>query len=49
MKLPIQFSSVAHEIAALLGKVFGKDAQNGYVKHPTFCIALDTSTGWKQS
>ena len=46
-KLPLQFFGVAHEIAASLGKVLGKDSQNCYFKDPKFYIALDTSRGWK--
>ena len=46
-KLPLQFFGVAQEIAASLGKVLGRDAQNSYFKDPRFCIALDTSTGWE--
>lgn len=46
-KLPLHFFGVAQEIAASLGKVLGKDAQNTYFKDPKFCIALDTSVGWK--
>ena len=46
-KLPLQFFGVAHEIAATLGKVLGKDAQNSYFKDPRFYIALDTSLGWE--
>ena len=46
-KLPLQFFGVAQEIVASLGKVLEKDAQNYYFKDPRFCIALDTSLGWK--
>ena len=46
-KLPLQFFGVAHEIAASLGKVLGKDSQNCHFKDPRFCIALDTSKGWE--
>jgi hypothetical protein len=44
-KLPIQFSSVFHEIAASLDKFLEKDAQNGYFKDPRFCVFLDTNMG----
>ena len=46
-KLPLQYFGVAHEIAASLGKVLGKDSQNCYFKDPRFCIGLDTSRGWE--
>ena len=46
-RLPLHFFSVAQEIAATLGRVLGKDAQNSHFKDPRFCVALDTSQGWK--
>ena len=46
-KLPLHYFGVAQEIAASLGTVLGKDAQNNHFKDPRFCIALDTSTRWE--